>query len=152
VDVQQLIDLFGKKRGAYFHDASKGIDGSPVEERGEIESLSRISTLKKDTLDVDEIVKITDKQCTEVLEGLNQRGLDFRSIGIMVITSDLAAHSRSRTFEHPTRDLEVLKKTVRGLIEKYVEEANLPARRVGVKVFNFSKEGAPQSHLTDFLK
>ena len=151
VDVQRLVALFGKKRGAYFHDASKGIDNTPVKERGEIESLSRISTLKKDSLDVDELATVTDRQCEEILEGLTQRGLDFRSIGIMVITSDLAIHSRSMTFEHPTRDLKLLKRGIRELLKKYVEEASLPARRVGVKVFNFSKEGIPQSQLTDFL-
>ncbi|MEM2914989.1 MAG: DNA polymerase IV, partial [Candidatus Bathyarchaeia archaeon] len=52
IDVQRLIEIFGRKFGIYLHYASNGIDESPVQERGESESISRITTLKEDTRDL----------------------------------------------------------------------------------------------------
>lgn len=55
-DVQRLIEVFGKKLGIYFHNASIGEDDESVQERGEVESISRISTLKEDTRELNVIV------------------------------------------------------------------------------------------------
>jgi len=47
--------------------------------------------------------------------------------------------------------LEVLKKIVKELFEKFLSESELEARRVGVKVSNFVKAKERQKQITDFL-
>ena len=42
-DIQNLISIFGKKLGNYFHTASQGEYDEPVQERERIESISRIA-------------------------------------------------------------------------------------------------------------
>jgi len=150
-DVQRLIEVFGKNLGIYFHNASIGIDDEPVQERGEVESISRISTLKEDTRDLKVILEKTDQLCDEVHAKLAQQGLSFKSVGIVAIMADMSVHSRSKTFESPTNELEVIKKTVKELFEKFLNESELEARRVGVKVSNFVKEQERQKQITNFI-
>jgi len=149
--VQRLIEVFGKNLGIYFHNASIGIDDEPVQERGEVESISRISTLKEDTRDLKVILEKTNQLCDEVHAKLTQQGLNFKSVGIVAVLTDMSVHSRSKTFESPANELEVMKKTVKELFEKFLCESELEARRVGVKVSNFVKEQERQKQITNFI-
>jgi len=150
-DVQKLIEVFGRKMGTYFHNASLGIDEEPVQERSEPESLSRISTLKEDTRDLAVILDEAYNLCNEVHSKLLQRGLVYRSVSIYVVAGDLSVHSRSKTFENPTSDLETFKKTVRELFEKFLSESDVEARRIGVKVSNLTKREELQKQITNFF-
>lgn len=149
-DVQRLIEVFGKKLGTYFHNASMGIDDEPVQEREEVESIGRISTLKEDTRDSKVILEKTNQLCDEVHAKLVQRGLSFKSVGIVAVMTDMSSRSRSKTFENPTNELEVFKKIVKELFEKFLNESELKARRVGVKVSNFVREQKRQKQITNF--
>jgi len=151
-DVQRLIKVFGKNLGIYFHNASIGIDDEPVQERGEVESISRISTLKEDTRDLGVILEKTNELCDEVHGRLVQRGLSFKSVGIVAVMTDMSIRSRSKTFESPTNELEALKKTVKELFERFLNESELEARRVGVKVSNFVKGQERQKQITNFIE
>jgi DNA polymerase IV (DinB-like DNA polymerase) len=150
-DAGRLIEFFGKNSGIYFHNASHGIDDEPVQERGEVKSISRISTLKEDSRDLKAIFEKTDQMCDEVYGRLVQRGLCFKSVGIVAVMTDMSIRSRSKTFETPTNGLEVFKETVKELFEKFFNESELKARRVGVKVSNFVKEQKRQKQITNFI-
>jgi len=150
-DIQKLVEVFGRKTGIYFHKASRGIDEEPVQERGETESISRISTLKEDTLDLDAILKKTDNLCQDIHAELKQRGLRFRQLGIIAVMSDMSIHSRSRTLESPGDELETMKRVSRDLLERFLKESDLEIRRVGVKVSSFARERERQERLTSFM-
>ena len=150
-DVRRLIEVFGKKLGIYFHSAAIGVDDEPVQERGEVESISRISTLKEDTIDLKVILEKTNQLCDEVHTKLKQRGLSFKSVGIIVVMTDMTIRSRSKTLENPTNELRILKEAVQNLFEKFFNETELEARRVGIKVSNFAKEQEQQKTITNFL-
>jgi len=150
-DVQRLIEVFGRKLGTYFHNASLGIDDEPVQERSEPESVSRISTLKENTRDLAVILDEAYKLCDEVHSKLLQRGLIYRSVSIYLVAGDLSVHSRSKTFENPTSDLKTFKKTVKELFKKFLRESDVEARRVGVKVSNLTKKEELQKQITNFF-
>jgi DNA polymerase IV (DinB-like DNA polymerase) len=151
-DPQRLIELFGKTLGIYFHNAAKGTDNDPVQEAGEAESISRISTLKENTRDIAAITEKTNQQIEEIRKDLAQRNVNFKQVGIIAIMTDLTARSRMQTLEKPTNDLVTLKKTVRELFEKYLDESELEIRRVGVKISQLTKEEAEQKQLTSFFQ
>jgi DNA polymerase IV (DinB-like DNA polymerase) len=151
-DVQILIDVFGRKLGIYFHNASMGVDDEPVQGRGEPESLSRISTLQENTRELNIIREEADKLSDEVHAKLTRRELKFRSVSILVVATDLTLHSRSKTIENPTKDPKVLKETVRKLFAKFLNESNAEARRIGVKVSNLTEEEEKQKQLTNFFE
>ncbi|MBM5804584.1 MAG: DNA polymerase IV [Candidatus Verstraetearchaeota archaeon] len=150
-DVQRLIECFGKSLGTYLHNASNGIDDEPVQERGEAESISRIATLKEDTLDLRGIIEVTDRLCKEIHESLVQRGLSFKSVGIVAVMKDLSIRTRSRTLESPTDDVGVLRGAVKELFERFLGESEIEARRVGVRVSGLVKGMETQRRLTSFF-
>ena len=150
-DARRLIEIFGRKLGTYFHNASVGIDDEPVQERGEAESISRIATLKEDTRDLNAILDRTDRLCEEVHEDVRQKGVSFKSIGIIAVLTDMSVRSRSKTYENPANELETLRRTAGELFEKLLNESELKLRRVGIKVSNFAKEQKTQKQITSFL-
>ncbi|PIU58812.1 DNA polymerase IV [Candidatus Bathyarchaeota archaeon CG07_land_8_20_14_0_80_47_9] len=150
-DVRRLIEVFGRKLGTYFHNASMGIDDEPVQERGEAESMSRIATLKEDTRDLKVILDRTDRLCEEVHEDVRQRGLGFKSVGIIAVFIDMSIRSKSKTLDNPADELEILKRTVWELFEKLLSDSELNVRRAGVRVSNFAKEQKTQKQITSFL-
>jgi DNA polymerase IV (DinB-like DNA polymerase) len=152
VDIQQLIEIFGRKLGTYFHNASLGIDDEPVQERTEPESLSRISTLKENTRDLTVIIAEAFRLCEDVNSRSVQQGLVYRSVSIHVVASDLSVFSRSKTFENPVDNLGLFKKTVKELFEVFFSESNVEARRIGVKVSSLTKKVALQQPLTRFFE
>jgi len=151
-DVQQLIGLFGKSLGIYFHEASNGIDDEPVQEKGETESISRISTLKENTRDLQIILEKTNQLCNDIHAELLQRRLSFQQVGIIAVMTDMSIRSRSRNLENPTTELETFKRIVKELIERFLKQSEMEIRRVGVKVSNFVKEQSKQKQLTLFIE
>jgi len=150
-NVQKLTEVFGKNLGAHFHNASIGMDDEPVQERSEAESISRISTLKEDTRDLEVVIEKANQLCDEVHARLVQRGLSFKSVGIVAVMTDMSIRSRSKTFESPTNESKVLKRTVKELFERFLNESELQVRRAGVKVSNFVKERERQKRITNFI-
>lgn len=66
--------------------------------------------------------------------------------------ADMSIRSRSETLEKSTNNLGILKRIVKELSEKFLNESCLEVRRVGVKVSNFRKKQNGQKLLTSFLK
>jgi DNA polymerase IV (DinB-like DNA polymerase) len=151
-NVQRLVEVFGRKLGLYFHNASAGIDDEPVRERGEAESMSRISTLKEDTRELRLILERTDQQCEEIHADLERSRFSFKTVTIMVVMKDMSIRSRSRSLENHTNKMEALKETVRELLGKFLSESDLDVRRVGVKVSNLSTSEKSQRQLTNFIE
>jgi DNA polymerase IV (DinB-like DNA polymerase) len=150
-DVQRLIEKFGKVSGVYFHNASLGIDDEPVQEKGEIESIGRIATLKVDTLDLTVILEKTNELAKEIHATVMQQGVSFKTVSIMAVMTDMSNRSRSKTLENSTNSSEVLNETVKELFEKFLNESALEIRRVGVKVSSFIKEQKSQKQITSFF-
>jgi DNA polymerase IV (DinB-like DNA polymerase) len=151
-DVQRLVEIFGKNLGVYFHNAANGVDNEPVQETGEAESISRISTLKENTRDLALILEKTSQLTADIQKELLQRRISYKQVGIIAIMTDLSVRSRSQTLETPTSDIEVLRKIVRELFENFLSESELKIRRVGVKTSHFVKEEAEQRQLTSFFQ
>lgn len=151
-DVQKLIATYGKTLGTYFHNASLGIDDEPVEERGEAESFSRISTLKQNTRDLNTIFERVTPLCNNIHDTIMKEKLLFRTIGIIAVMDDLSTHTRSKTLESPSNNLELMFNIVRELFGKFLKETDREVRRVGIRVSNFTKEEIGQKQLTSFIE
>jgi DNA polymerase IV (DinB-like DNA polymerase) len=148
---QKLMEIFGKNLGVYFHNAANGVDNEPVQETSEAESISRISTLKENTRDLSVVLEKCNQLIEEIHRDLVQRNISFRNVGIIAIMTDLSVRSRTKTLETATSDIELLRRTVRELFEKFLSESELEVRRVGVKISQFSKEEREQKKLTSFF-
>jgi DNA polymerase IV (DinB-like DNA polymerase) len=151
-DVQRLVIGFGRILGVYFHNASLGIDNEPVQEKGEAESISRIATLKENTRDLNLIMENSDGLCNDLHAKILRENLVFKTVGIIAITTDINTHTRSRTLDSPSNSLELMKKTVRELFQKFLDESEIDLRRVGVKLSNLSAVENNQAQITRFFE
>ncbi len=150
-DVQKLIDMFGKKFGIYLHNASKGIDTSPVREREAVESISRISTLKENTRDISLILEKVSNLCDDIYAKVLKENIRFKTVSVVAIMRDLSIHSRSKSFDNPITGTDAFKRVSRELVEKMIDETELEMRRVGVKISNLSKETEKQKQITNYF-
>jgi len=146
--VDDLITIFGKKLGAYFHEAANGIDESSVEEREGAKQISRITTLKKDTRDLDEIAADLDMLCKAVHDRIADKNVAFRSAELLIVAENMRIHSRSMKLDSSVSDLETLNRACHALLERFLTGSSLKIRRIGVRVTNFSV--ASQKTLKDF--
>ncbi len=150
-DVQRLVEVFGKTLGIYFHNAGSGRDETPVQESGEAESISRIATLKQNSRDLAFIAETTDVLCVEVQTDLAKRGLAFNQVGIVAFLEDLTVRSRSTTLDNPSESLNVLRETVRGLLQRLLDGTDRNVRRIGVKISMFREEEKVQTRLESYF-
>jgi DNA polymerase IV (DinB-like DNA polymerase) len=149
-NLDKLTSVFGMTFGVYLHTASLGRDKSPVQQRGRAESISRITTLKENTRDITEIIKQIDKLAEDVHSKSMQQGLSFKSVSVMVVMEDLKMRGRSKTFQNPTKNLDIIKNTARALLQQLLrDETEGSARRVGIKIFNLAYD-KEQKQLNDF--
>jgi DNA polymerase IV (archaeal DinB-like DNA polymerase) len=150
-DCQVLMEVFGKAMGIYFHNAANAVDNEPVREQGEAESISRIGTLKQDTRDLAFILQKTDELTEDVFSEVAEKNLNFKTVSIYMVMTDLSSKTRSVTLEQPAKDKETIKKNTKTLFEKYLAESKLEIRRVGVKISGFSRGEPRQKQLTSFF-
>jgi DNA polymerase IV (DinB-like DNA polymerase) len=151
-DLEKLVKKFGKLLGVYFHNAAVGIDESPVRERGAVESISRIVTLKDDTRDLDKILENACEICIDIQARATRENLSFKSVTVYAVLQDMHGHSRSKTFETPLDDL-MLKETTKELFQRLLQDTpdELKVRRIGVKISNFIHGKQSQKQLTEFV-
>jgi len=151
VKPERLVETFGKKFGVYLYKAAKGIDETPVKQRKEIKSLSKISTLKQNTRDLNVILDVAYRLCEKIHSKLQQHGFTFRLVGVLTVMENMHTYSRSKSLSNPTNDLEVLKGNAKELFERLLNEiSELEVRRAGVRVASLSKKLKKQKQLTEF--
>ena len=134
IDIYALTKHFGKKIGTYLYNAARGIDEESVVESESVTQLSRITTLKKSTNTVEEMLKDLESLCTDVYKSATEQGFSFRSIGIMLILDNLSIKTKSRSLKSHTDNADELFKVAKMLLEEAVAESQIPVRRLGVKV------------------
>ncbi|GBE18934.1 DNA polymerase IV [archaeon BMS3Abin16] len=139
VELPRLIELFGRSKGVWLYNSARGVDNSPVSERGEREQIGRITTLVEDTRDLEIISAKISELALEVHKQIMAREILFRTVTLFAVTTDMKGRSKSKTLPAPTSSLEAIQKTGRKLIEKFLSENDLSVRRAGIRVSNFTR-------------
>ena len=150
LDVFALNKEFGRKNGTYIYNAVRGIDNEPVKEREDNIQYSKISTLKKDSIDYQFLSENITELCKEVHNILLKNNRMFKSVAIHLIQSDLSSKTKSRMLRNPTSNLEELQKNADQLLKEVLENQSITIRRVGIKVSEFS-EVQGQSNITNYF-
>ena len=147
-----LIEKFGKNLGNYLFQASRGDDDDPVKDREQPTQLSRITTLKQNSRDPHAILPVLYELARSVLEKLREEKMECKSVSLIVILTDLSIHTKSVTLESPTRDTEIITKSTKILLERFIQSMpNSFIRRVGIRLSNLQKH-AGQTDIVTFLQ
>ncbi len=107
----QLIEQFGKSYGHYLYRASRGIDESPLVTHWEPRSMSRETTFEEDVQNWQELARTLAELSKLVTEDIKKSGYSARTIGIKLRFADFTTHTRAKTLEAPTDNLELIRKT-----------------------------------------
>ena len=150
LDIFVLISMFGKKTGAYIHNAVRGIDKDAVKIRAPTSQLSKIMTLKEDSVDYTFLEKNLLKLCEKLHSSITKENKMFRTVGIYLTQTDLSSKTKSRMLRNSTLSLDELKKVSVQLLKEALEDQSILVRRLGVKVSELSDiEG--QSDITNYF-
>ena len=151
LDEEELTRNFGKNQALYFHNAAHGIDNVPVKERGEAEQIGRIVTLKEDSNDIEFIKTSLELISVDVYERCQERGITFRTLGVILITNEIKTHSRSRTIDSRSNSKQKILELGCELTEIFLREhPTTKLRRIGIKLSGFESADS-QVSLSQFM-
>ncbi|MCS7141868.1 MAG: DNA polymerase IV [Candidatus Nitrosocaldus sp.] len=134
VSIDMLIGEFGRKMGIYLYNASRGIDDEPVKESAMAKQISRITTLKRNTYALQDMLDDLHALSRDVHGSLLEQGLLFRSVGIILVYDDLSMRSKMRTLKYYSGSMDDILRHARALLEEALGEGSRPVRRLGVRV------------------
>ncbi len=147
----ELERHFGKKLAEYLSAAAAGNDNSPVVAGLEPTQFSRIVTLKRDTRDAREALEQLRAGIESIHRKLVSSGKHFRTVSAIAIFTDLSTKTKSKTFETPIDDANVIRGASLALFEDLRRGATKDFRRVGIRVSGLS-DVEDQTSLSEFLR
>jgi DNA polymerase IV (archaeal DinB-like DNA polymerase) len=149
IDVQILIQRFGKKIGTWMWQVSNGIENEPVIPRGDHISLSSESTLESFTRDRQEIEKLLNELVDELYGRITNNGYQFRTVGIKLVRTDFSIETREISYPNYQNDRKSIESVIEELLHRFnlanesinhskgkSTEKILAVRKIGLKVSN----------------
>jgi DNA polymerase IV (DinB-like DNA polymerase) len=101
--LKRLEELMGKW-GQGLYEMARGFDDSPVEESGEVKSISEQETFFEDTLDAEFLVSKLKEMAVSLAGKLREEGFQgFRTVGLVVRFADFETKSKAFTLKNPIR-------------------------------------------------
>jgi DNA polymerase IV len=138
-----LMQQFGRRHGAWMHDAAWGRDDRPVVAESEPVSMSRETTFERDLhaiRDRSQLRAVFVELCDGVAQDLQRRGYAGRTIGVKLRYDDFARQTRDQTIDFCTNDAAVIRAVAAGCLRRASLERRL--RLLGVKVSGLARGGA----------
>jgi len=97
--------MYGESYGHYLHQASRGIDESPLVTHWEPKSVSRETTFQEDTNNWQTIAKTIAELTKEVVDDIREKGYKSKTVTLKVRFSDFKTYTRAMTLTEPTDSL-----------------------------------------------
>jgi len=132
IPLDTLIEHFGPSYGNYLHDASHGIDNTPLTTDWEPKSTSRETTFQADTSNWQTIAATLAELTNEVVDDIRGRGYKGKNVTVKIRFSDFQTQTRVSTLKEPTDNLEAIRKAAFLCLAKF--ELKKKVRLVGVRV------------------
>ncbi|RME18307.1 MAG: DNA polymerase IV [Bdellovibrio sp.] len=133
----KIKEWFPTKLGDFLVKAARGMGEMHVEEEKSRKQLGKIMTLPQDSDSMDEIKEAFPKLAKEVASKVDELGVSFSAVTLMLIDKAMEVTTRSKTIG-PSRGEAIIVKTAEELLER--EELPGVIRRVGIFVSKFGEE------------
>ncbi len=135
--VDRLVEIYGESYGHYLHEASRGIDESPLVTHWEPKSVSRETTFQTDTNNWQTIAKTIAELVNEVVDDIKQKGYKGRTVTLKVRFSDFKTYTRAKTLDETTDSIEDIRKAAFGCLKRI--ELKMKVRLIGVRITQLEK-------------
>jgi DNA polymerase IV (archaeal DinB-like DNA polymerase) len=120
IDVQILIERFGKKIGTWMWQVANGIDNDPVLPRENHLSLSNETTLEFVTNDKEIIKKSLYELIDELYERIKNNKYQFRTVGIKLMKTDFSIETREKSYTNYQSERKSIKSVIEELLNKFI--------------------------------
>lgn len=137
-----LMQTFGRKTGAWLHEAAHGRDDRPVETESEPVSMSRETTFERDlhaVRDRAQLGTVFTSLCEQVAADLQRKGYVGKTIGIKLRYDDFQSATRDQTLDHYTADAATIRQIAGQCLKRIPLHKRL--RLLGVRVGALRKVG-----------
>ena len=134
-DQQWLMDTFGRKTGAWMHDAAHGRDDRPVVTESEPVSISRETTFERDlhaVRDKAELGAVFTRLCKQLAADLQRKGYVGKTIGIKLRYDNFKSATRDQTIDTYTADAKTIRQAAGLCLKRVPLERRL--RLLGVRI------------------
>lgn len=132
--LSKLTEVFGPSYAQYLHDASRGIEESPVVEEYTAKSIGRHYTFEKDTKDVNLIHTIIDEMVDDCMQQLKQQNFkNYKTITIIVRYEDFETHTKAYTMIDKATAGEPAKNVARTLLRDFLKSEK-KIRLIGISL------------------
>jgi len=102
LSLAELKTLLGNNAAGYLHDASQGIDPSPVVVEHGIKSISQETTFGEDIIDVRELEKTLHWLTEKVARRLREKQLCGNTVRVKIRLKDFSTYTRQARLDTPT--------------------------------------------------
>ena len=137
-----LIERFGNSYGSYLHDASRGLDDSPLVTHWEPKSISRETTFQEDVDNWQIIARTLADLAREVTADLQGHRYRAKTVTIKIRFADFTTFTRALTIPDYTDSEEEIRKAAFACLKRI--ELDKKVRLVGVRVSGLTKEPADE--------
>ena len=144
-----LMEHLGNSMGLELYNYANGIDESNIITEYETKSIGRERTLKKDTINKEEIIPVLNNLCTEVFNEAKKDEYSFKTITLKMRYTDFTDHLKSKTIKS-SNNIEDLEKASTELLIHYLNKEK-PLRKVGIRISGLTK-GNKQKGINMFIK
>jgi DNA polymerase IV (archaeal DinB-like DNA polymerase) len=141
LDPIALVDVFGRKTGAWLHDLGRGRYDSGLGTEKEQDEISRIGTLKEKTRDPYMLLSKLDELEKEATERLMEMKKSYRTLSLIFVTGDLKTHTKSESFRNPKNWDADIRKEKEALVKAFLAGNPDDVRRIGIRFGNFMDLG-----------
>jgi DNA polymerase-4 len=138
-----LAGHFGRRYGAWMHEAAHGRDDRPVETCSEPKSISRETTFESDlhpVRDREQLSRIFTGLCVKLAADLRSQGYVGRTIGLKLRYDNFRTVTRERTLDEPTGDPGAIRRAAGECLKRVPLDRRI--RLLGVRVGALSRSGA----------
>ena len=135
-DSVKIVEVFGKKIGAWICNLGRGEYLEKIEEEVEQSEVSKIGTLKELTRDQYILLLKIKELEKELFPWLMERKKSYNTVTIVFITEDMKTHSKSLTFRKPKSWNDDITDEIKILVDDFLNAVGYSVRRVGIKFSN----------------
>ena len=130
---EKLQNLFGKV-GLHIYEKARGINKEPVSSDEIIKSIGKEHTFDIDTRDPEMIFGIFEEIIKMVHQELLNNKFSLKTITVICRYSGFETHTKSKTLEKETQNLEILESESKKLLLKFLVEKQKLIRLIGLRL------------------
>lgn len=154
LEAEKIVAEFGRAHGRYLHEASHGIDPSPLITHLEAKSYGRETTFQHDVNDRAILAGVLVRLARKVVENLRQGKCLAKKVTVKLHFKDFKTLTRDETLPEPTGSLDLIIRAAVDCLNRI--ELVKPVRLLGVRVGNLRRKKAMRAEdksggLADFV-